>query len=160
MAGYFRENNALPMLRDLLLRPSMSKDAQDILRRCATCQDAKSHSLSHGLCTPLSVPSLQWVNVSMEFILGLPMTERNKDSIFIVVDQFSKMTHFTPYNKDNDATHIAELYFKEVMRLHGILMSNVLDYDTKFLSHFQIALWKKMGTKLMYRTTCHHQTDG
>jgi len=93
----------------------MEKDVQDFFKRYGTCQVAKSHSLPHDLCTPLPIPTTPWVDVSMDFIL-----KRRKDSIFVVVDRFSKMSHFIPYNKTNDATHIAELYFKEVARLHII----------------------------------------
>jgi len=96
----------------------------------------------------------------MNFILGLPKIEKNKDSIFVVIDRFSKMTHFVPCNEINNDTHIGELYFKEVTRLHGIPKSIIFDRDRKFLSHFWVTLWKKLGTKLVYSSTCHSQTDG
>ena len=91
----------------------------------------------------------------MNFILGLPKIEKNKDSIFVVIDRFSKMTHFVPCNEINNDTHIGELYFKEVTRLHGIPKFIVSARDTKFISHFWITLWKKFDTKLMYDTRCH-----
>ena len=114
----------------------MEKDVQDILRRCGMCQVAKSHTLPHGLYMPLPVPIQPWVDVSMDFILGLPKSQRGKDLIFVMVDRFSKMAHFIPCNKTNDATYITELYFKEVTKLHGIPRSIISNRDTKFLSHF------------------------
>ena len=78
----------------------------------------------------------------------------------MVVDRFSRMAHFIPCNKTNDATLLTELCFKEVMRLHGIPRSIVWDCDTKFLSHFLVTRWKKTRTKLKYSTTCHQQMDG
>ena len=81
----------------------MSNDAQDLLRRCATFQLAKSHSLPQGLYTPLLVPSLPWVDVGRDFILGLSKNQWNKDSILVVVDRFSKIAHIIACNKTSDA---------------------------------------------------------
>jgi len=160
LASHFRENKTLAMLREHYCWPRMDKDIQDVLRWCATCQIAKSHLLPQGLYTPLPVLTQPWVDVSMDFILDLPRTQQNKDSIFVVVDRFSKMARFISCNKTNDATHIAELFLKEVMRLHGIPRSIISDRDTKFLSHFWVTLWKKVGTKLKCSMTCHPKTDG
>jgi len=72
----------------------------------------------------------------VDFIVSLPRTQRDKDSVMVVIDGFSKMAHFVSYHKADNASHVTDMNFKEIIRLHGVPRTTVSDRDTKFLSYF------------------------
>ena len=158
--GHFEFAKTLAVLQEHFFWLHMRRDVKRICGRCITYRQAKSRVQPNGLYTPLPIPSESLTDISMDFVLGLPRTKYGRYSIFVVVDRFSKMAHFIPCHKIDDASHVADLFFREVVKLHGMPKTIVSDRDAKFLSYFWKTLWSKLGTKLLFSTTCHPQTDG
>ena len=80
--------------------------------------------------------------------------------MLVVVDRFNKMAHFLPYKSTNDASHIVDLFFKEVIRIHGLALNIFLYRDVEFVGHFWRNLWRKIGTNLSFSSAYHPQDNG
>ncbi|WVZ97508.1 hypothetical protein U9M48_043035 [Paspalum notatum var. saurae] len=131
LMGHFGVYKTHEVLAAHFFWPRMRADVERLVARCTTCQKAKSRLNNHGSYMPLPVPTFPWLDISMDFVLGLPRTKKGRDSIFVVVDRFSKMAHFLPCHKTDDASNVAELFLREIIRLHGIPNTIVSDRDAK-----------------------------
>jgi transposase InsO family protein len=98
--------------------------------------------------------------ITIDFITKLPRTTRQHDSIMVVVEKLTKDAHFVPVKTTHTTANIAEIYMREIARLHGIPRTIVSDRDTKFTSNFWRGLFKGFGTNLNFSTTYHPQSDG
>ena len=125
--GHEGVQRTLHRLRRDFYFPAMRRVVQDFVRACATCQRNKSEHLHPaGLLLPLPVPQAVWSDVGLDFIEALPRVG-GKSVILTVVDRFSKYCHFIPLAHPYSAESVAQAFFSEIVRLHGIPQSMVSD---------------------------------
>lgn len=158
--GHVGRDRTLQLMADTYFWPSLRRDVARFVERCVTCHKSKGHASNSGLYLPLPIPTQPWTDISMDFVMGLPRPQRGNDSIFVIIDRFSKMAHFIPCRKTTDAVQVSQLFFREIYRLHGLPLSIVSDRDSHFLSHFWRSLWKLLRTSLDMSSAYHPQSDG
>src|ERR1700761_4189451 len=96
----------------------------------------------------------------MDLIVHLPKTARQNDAVVVFVDRFSKVAHFATCRSSCSAEDLANIFFKNIIRLHGLPISIVSDRDPQFCSQFWTYLFSRLGTRLDMSTAYHQQTDG
>ncbi|GJS47498.1 putative nucleotidyltransferase, ribonuclease H [Tanacetum coccineum] len=139
----------------------MKRDVATFVPKCLLCQQVKiEHQRASGLLQPLEIPIWKWDEISMDFVTGLPRTQRKHDAIWVVVDRLTKSAHFLPIRKDYPVSKIAEMFQQEIIRLHGTPLAIVSDRDPRFTSRFWKGLQKAWGTRLKFSTAFHPETDG
>jgi len=140
--------------------PNMRRVVQDFVRECVTCQRYKSEHLNPaGLLMPLPVPTVVWADIGLDFIEALPRVN-GKSVILSVVNRFSKYCHFIALAHPYTAESVAQAFFADIVRLHGVPQSMVSDRDPVFTSTFWRELMRLMGTKLHMSSAFHPQLDG
>ena len=65
----------------------------------------------------------------MDFVSGFPLTQQKHDSVSVIIDRLTKLAHFIPFRIDYFMDRLAELYVKEIVRLHSVPLSIVSDRD-------------------------------
>ncbi|XP_071924879.1 uncharacterized protein [Coffea arabica] len=109
---------------------------------------------------PLEIPEWKWEHITMDFVTGLPRSQKGFDVVWVIVDRLTKSAHFLRMSMSFSLEKLVKLYTEEIMRLHGIPISIVSDRDPRFVSRFWQKFQETLGTKLKFSTAYHPQKDG
>nr|GFB43583.1 IPP transferase [Tanacetum cinerariifolium] len=110
----------------------MKQDVAMFVSKCMTCQQVKiEHQRASGLLQPLEIPMWKWDEISMDFVTGLPTTQKRHDAIWVVVDRLTKSANFLPIRKNYSISKLVEIFRQEIIRLHGTPTSIVCDRDPR-----------------------------
>jgi hypothetical protein len=139
----------------------MKREIAKFVAECDTCCRVKAeHQRPAGMLQPLPIPEWKWEEIGMDFIVGLPKTQKGHDAIWVVVDRLSKVAHFIPVKTTYKVSQLVELYIARIVCLHGVPKRIVSDRGSQFTNRFWKALHDAMGTRLSFSTAYHPQTGG
>ncbi|WVZ90266.1 hypothetical protein U9M48_036580 [Paspalum notatum var. saurae] len=139
----------------------MKREIAKYVSECDVCQRVKAdHLKPAGMLQPLAVPAWKWEDIHMDFIVGLPCTQKGYDSIWVIIDRFTKSSHFIPVKTTYRAKQYAELYVSRIVSLHGVPQTITSDRGSLFVSHFWEQLQIALGTNLIRSSIYHPQTSG
>ncbi|KAK3274914.1 hypothetical protein CYMTET_16929 [Cymbomonas tetramitiformis] len=139
-----------------------AEDVGTWVASCAVCQSVRPRgTYPDGLLTPHSIPNRPWQDVAVDFVTGLPVSERGNDAFVAFTCKLTKMVHVIPMNfGDSSAAVVARIYFDSVWRLHGAPMKIVSDRDPRFQDAFWQELMRLMGVKVARTTPYNPRSDG
>ncbi|WVZ58433.1 hypothetical protein U9M48_008709 [Paspalum notatum var. saurae] len=139
----------------------MKRAVAEYVAVCDTCQRVKAeHQRPAGLLQPLKIPEWKLEEISMDFIVGLPRTQKGYNSIWVVVDRLTKVAHFIPVNTTYSGARLAELYISRIICLHGVPKRIISDRGSQFTSRFWEQLHDSLDSKLRFGIAYHPRTDG
>ena len=125
------------------------------------CQKNKSARYArYGKLSPLDVPYAPWDSILTNFITDLPLLDGH-DSIWVVIDLFTKMCHFIPLKTNaKKSSNLARIFLREIWKLHGLPREIVSDRDTRFTAKFWQTLTDLLKINRSMSTAFRPQTDG
>lgn len=136
------------------------KDIKKLVWECEVCQINKHETVQYpGLLQPLSFPDSPWLDISMDFVKDLPLSN-GYYVVFTVIDRLTKFAHFFPLSHPNTTSKVAHVFFSAVFKLHELPKSIVSNRDPIFTSSFWKQLFHFQGTSLDFSSAYHPQFDG
>jgi hypothetical protein len=128
------------MYRDLkaqLWWTRMKRETARYVAECDTCRMVKAYHLKPaGLLQSVSIPTSKWLDMSIDFIVGLPLTAHKYDSIWVIVHRFTKSAHFIPVHTCYREEKYAKLCIARILCLHGVSKTIISDRGPQFIAHF------------------------
>jgi hypothetical protein len=163
-SAYSIHPGSTKMYKDLKTRYwwyGMKRDLAEYMSLCDTYQRVKAeHQRSTGLLQPLKIPEWKWEEIGMDFIIGLPRTQAGYDSIWVIMDRLTKVTHFIPIKTTYSRAKLEELYMSWTVCLHGVPKKILSDRGLQFTSIFWGKLHESMDMKLNFSSANHPQMNG
>ncbi|QRW04042.1 Retrotransposable element Tf2 protein [Ceratobasidium sp. AG-Ba] len=158
IAGHQGQARTLELISRRYYWPAMKQQVNRFVETCEICQRSKGHK-QYAPQKPLPIPQKPWEDIAYDFIVKLPESQ-GMDSILVVIDRFSRQAHFIPCLESTNAEGVADLFIKEVWKLHGLPKTTVSDRGPTFNSQFLKALYAKLGINPKFSTAFHPETDG
>jgi len=127
---------------------------------CNLCLHTKiQHRLPSGELQPLPIPEECWDIISIDFISELPESGRY-NSIMMAIDSVGKHFHFVEMVTTVTAARVANLYLRNVWKLHSLPWKVMSDCGLQFITAFMKGLYQLLGMEDATSTAYHPQTDG
>jgi len=138
----------------------MSRYVGMYVSHCDLCLHTKiQRRLPTGELQLLPIPEECWDVISMDFILELPESG-GYDSIMVAIDSAGKRSHFVETVTTVTAAGAANLYLRNVWKLHSLLRKVISDCGLQFVAAFMKELYRLLGIEAATSTAYHPQTDG
>ena len=140
--------------------PNMQRFVDQYVQNCHTCTRTKApRHAKYGVLRPLPVPQHRWKDITMDFVVGLPLVN-GYDSVCVSVDRLTKERHLTACHSTITSEGLADLFIHNIFRLHGLPDSVTSDWGPQFIRAAWKQVCKKLGIKAQLSTAFHPETDG
>ena len=159
-AGHFSTRKTEELISRFYFWPNLHEDVDEFVKQCLECATLKDKPHApYGLSQISFTPKKPWTHINVDFITDLPPSA-GYTIIMSTVDQFSKMTHFIPVQQLPSAEDVANLFMKEIFRLHGLPVAITSDRGSQFTSRFWKKLLELLNIRPIYSTAHHHASNG
>lgn len=164
--GHQGIHKTLERMKETYLFSRMKEKIKEILRKCDTCARTKiRRHKPYGKLQPLPVAQRPWESITFDFIVKLPpsidpATGVHYDSIFVIVDRFTKFAYYIPIQESTDAEQLAYIFLRNIVSTHGLPNEIISDRGSTFASKFWQGLMAQLGLNHKLTTAFRPQTDG